>query len=71
MQKKRKPRKGIELGKRHPLTEHGYKGFVRTKFCTPFFGGKYVPECPKDDFDVFGPSEEDKLKSNQMAHLSK
>ena len=56
-QKKRNPRKGIELGKIHPLKINGYKWFVRTKFCTPIFEGKPIPACPKNDFDVIGVTE--------------
>ena len=64
--KKMKPRKGIELGKGHPLAENGYKGFVRTKFCTPVLGEQPIPTCPKDDLDVFGGTEEEKAKADQM-----
>ena len=30
-----------------------------------------IPLCPKDDFDVFGASEEEKEKADQMENLSK
>ena len=71
MQKKRKPRKGIDLEKSNPLIEHRHKVFVRTKFCTPVFGGNPIPEFPKDDFDVLRASEEEKEKADQREHLSK
>ena len=60
---KRKLRKCIELGAGHPLTQHSCKGSVRTKFCTSIFGENTVTICPKDDFDVLGETEEEKLKA--------
>ena len=29
-------------------------------------GGKPIPACPKDDFDMFGALKEEKAKANQM-----
>ena len=57
LQKNRKPRKGIDLGKNHPLTDRGYKVFIMTKFCTLILGGNLILVCPKYDFDVLGTSE--------------
>ena len=69
--KKRKPRKVIELGTDHPLIGHSFKVFVRTKFCAPIFGGKSIPTCPDDDFDMPGEMEEEKENHDQMENLSK
>ena len=55
---KEKTKQGNIIGKSHMLKEHSYKGFVRTNFCTPIFGGKPILECPKDDFDAFDMTEE-------------
>ena len=62
--KRKKNAQGHLFGENHPLTERSYKGFVRTKFCTPVFGGKPIPACPKDEFNVFGVSEEEKANAD-------
>ena len=35
------------------------------------FGGKPIPVCRKDNFDVFGASEEDKVRYYQIKHVYK
>ena len=69
VQKSRKSGKGIDFEKSHQLTENSYKRFDRIKFCTPVFGVKSIPTCPKDDVDVFGLSEEEKEKVDHMKHF--
>ena len=66
----RKKRRGIDLDENHPLTKHRFKGFIKTKFCNPIFGGSSIPSCPKDDFNLLGKTSEEKEKSNQMEKLS-
>ena len=36
----------FDLDSKHPLTKHGYKGFIRLKFLTPMFGGGPIPSFP-------------------------
>ena len=67
----RKKHKGMDLAEKHPLAKHGCKGCIRSKFCTPVFGGKPIPSCSKDDFNLFGESKEDIAKADQMENLSK
>ena len=51
---KEKTTQGHRIGESHPLTEHGYKRFIRTKVCATVFGMKHIPTFPKDDFDMIG-----------------
>ena len=65
----RKKRVAHDLGKDHPLAKYNYKGYIRTKFCTPIFPS--IPSCPRECFDVFGEGEEEKGKAKKMNNLSK
>ena len=67
--KKKKKRVAHDLGKNHPLEKYNYKGFIRTKFCTPVFLS--ISSFPRESFHVFVESKEEKEKARTMNNLSK